>query len=181
MVQEVLGRVSVDEHVMSPLREGEIVRSPGMKYRHYAPQAKTVIYEGATDRVIAAICARYDAATAAGERVAILGFDGTVPHLYPYFFLDPEKQGAGGVVRCASYFCLALWRSEISSGRSTVFGSREKRYRRPLHADSLRFQESVARGSGERSLRQTPSYHTETPCIRQSPFIAAEKNGLPQF
>ena len=76
MVQEVLGRVSVDEHVMSPLREGEIVRSPGMKYRHYAPQAKTVIYEGATDRVIAAICARYDAATAAGERVAILGFDG---------------------------------------------------------------------------------------------------------
>ena len=76
MVEHVLGRVSVDEHVMSPLREGEIVRSPGMKYRHYAPQAKTVIYEGATDRVIAAICARYDAATAAGERVAILGFDG---------------------------------------------------------------------------------------------------------
>ena len=75
MVERVLGRVSVDEHVMSPLREGEIVRSPGMKYRHYAPQAKTVIYEGETARVIAAICARYDAATAAGERVAILGFD----------------------------------------------------------------------------------------------------------
>ncbi len=75
MVQAVLGRVSVDEHVMSPLAEGDVARSPGMKYRHYAPKAKTVIFEGERDRVIAAICARYDAATAAGERVAILGFD----------------------------------------------------------------------------------------------------------
>jgi len=75
MVREVIGRVRVDEHVMSPLREGEIVRSPGMKYRHYAPRARTVIYEGERGRVIEAICARYDAAEAAGERVAILGFD----------------------------------------------------------------------------------------------------------
>ena len=75
MVEEVLGRVEVDEHVMSPLAEGEAVRSPGMKYKHYAPQAKTVIYEGADEAVVAAICARYDAAEAAGERVAILGFD----------------------------------------------------------------------------------------------------------
>ena len=75
MVEEVLGRVEVDEHVMSPLAEGEAVRSPGMKYKHYAPEAKTVIFEGDADSVIAAICARYDAAEAAGERVAILGFD----------------------------------------------------------------------------------------------------------
>ena len=75
MVEEVLGRVEVDEHVMSPLAEGEAVRSPGMKYKHYAPQAKTIIFEGADEAVIAAICARYDEAEAAGERVAILGFD----------------------------------------------------------------------------------------------------------
>ena len=75
MVQKVLGRVQVDEHVMSPLQEGEAARSPGMKYKHYAPKAKTVIFEGAQEAVIAAICARYDAAQAAGERVAILGFD----------------------------------------------------------------------------------------------------------
>ena len=75
MVEEVLGRVEVDEHVMSPLAEGEAVRSPGMKYKHYAPVAKTVIFEGEAQQVVAAICARYDAAEAAGERVAILGFD----------------------------------------------------------------------------------------------------------
>ena len=75
MVQAVLGGVRVDEHVMSPLHEGEVARSPGMKYKHYAPRAHTVIYAGEEVRVVSAICARYDEAVNAGERVAILGFD----------------------------------------------------------------------------------------------------------
>ena len=75
MVKAVVGDVCVDEHVMSPLAEGDVVRSPGMKYKHYAPTAKTIIYGGAPENVIAAICAQYDEAEAAGERVAILGFD----------------------------------------------------------------------------------------------------------
>ena len=75
MVEQVIGGVRVDEHVMSPLEEGDIVRSPGMKYKHYAPKAKTVIFDGRAGAVIAAICARYDALIAAGEKPAILGFD----------------------------------------------------------------------------------------------------------
>ena len=75
MVEAVLGSVEVDEHVMSPLEEGEAVRSPGMKYKHYAPEARTVIFEGGEENVVRAICARYDEETARGERVAILGFD----------------------------------------------------------------------------------------------------------
>ena len=75
MVEAVVGCVAVDEHVMSPLQEGDIVRSPGMKYKHYAPKAKTVIFDGGAENVIAAIIARYDEAEAAGEKPAILGFD----------------------------------------------------------------------------------------------------------
>ena len=75
MVSMVLGNVAVDEHVMRPLESGEAARSPGMKYRHYAPQAKTVVYRGEAARVAAAICASYDAAIAAGERCVVLGFD----------------------------------------------------------------------------------------------------------
>ena len=75
MVHSVLGRVLVDEHVMSPLGEGDVARSPGMKYKHYAAEAKTVIFEGEEESVTAAICAAYDTALAQGERVAILGFD----------------------------------------------------------------------------------------------------------
>ena len=76
MVERLLGGVRVDEHVMSPLREGEAVRSPGMKYKHYAPEARTTIFEGEVQRVVPAICRAYDEALAAGERPAILGFDG---------------------------------------------------------------------------------------------------------
>lgn len=75
MVQEVIGGVRVDEHVMSPLREGDVVRSPGMKYKHYAPRAKTTIFEGEQTHVVEAICREYDEQTARGEHVAILGFD----------------------------------------------------------------------------------------------------------
>ncbi len=75
MVEQVLGSCEVDEHVMKPLEEGEAARSPGMKHRHYSPNAKTVIYEGEAAHVIAAICRHYDEALAAGERPCILGFD----------------------------------------------------------------------------------------------------------
>ena len=75
MVERVLGRVRVDEHVMSPLKEGDIARSPGMKYKHYAPKAKAIIFSGAPENVVAAICKRYDEQTEKGERVAILGLD----------------------------------------------------------------------------------------------------------
>ena len=75
MVRQVLGACEVDEHVMSPLKEGEIVRSPGMKHRHYSPEAKTVIYEGSAKSVIEAIIRHYDEAAAQGEKPCILGFD----------------------------------------------------------------------------------------------------------
>lgn len=75
MVKAVLGECEVDEHVMSPLKEGELVRSPGMKHRHYSPEAKTAIYEGEGNHVIAAICAAYDEALDKGEKPCILGFD----------------------------------------------------------------------------------------------------------
>ena len=75
MVEAVLGSCEVDEHVMSPLKEGELVRSPGMKHKHYSPEAKTVIYEGEAADVIAAIGAHYDEALAKGEKPCILGFD----------------------------------------------------------------------------------------------------------
>lgn len=61
MIERVTGAVRVDEHVMRPLEEGEVVRSPGMKYRHYAPKAQMEIYEGCPEAVAGAICTRYDA------------------------------------------------------------------------------------------------------------------------
>ena len=46
MLRAVAGDVDVDEAVLSPLREGVAVSSPGMKYKHYAPSARVILVRG---------------------------------------------------------------------------------------------------------------------------------------
>lgn len=48
------------------------VRSPGMKYRHYAPQTPCVLYEGNGEAVFAAVVQRVRAERSAGVRVGVL-------------------------------------------------------------------------------------------------------------
>lgn len=73
MVADVLGEVEVDGSVLRPIREGEIVRSPGMKYKHYAPNGSLVIVRGDETAVAEKINALYDATE--GKR-CILALDG---------------------------------------------------------------------------------------------------------
>lgn len=83
MIRDVLGEVEVDHTALSPLREGETARSPGMKYRHYAPRGKLILIDGEPLAVLGAMRERYAAETTRGHRVALLlpdslaqGFDG---------------------------------------------------------------------------------------------------------
>lgn len=76
MIQRVCGACEVDGAVMRPLKENEKPRSPGMKYRHYAPQGQLTIYHGEAEKVASAICAAYDQALADGHRPLILALDG---------------------------------------------------------------------------------------------------------
>ena len=46
-LEEVLGPVEVDGAVRRLLAQGEAPRAPGMKYRHYAPQAPVTVVRGA--------------------------------------------------------------------------------------------------------------------------------------
>ena len=50
-IAEICGGVTVDDAVLRPLREGERPRSPGMKYRHYAPTGALTIVQGGADAV----------------------------------------------------------------------------------------------------------------------------------
>lgn len=60
MIADALGEVEVDGSVLRPLKQGEIVRSPGMKYKHYAPDGSLVIVKGGAEKVAREICALYD-------------------------------------------------------------------------------------------------------------------------
>ena len=43
---DVLGDVAVDDAVLNPLKNNEAAASPGMKYKHYSPNAKITLVKG---------------------------------------------------------------------------------------------------------------------------------------
>lgn len=49
-LREALGQVDVDDAVLNPLKKGERVSSPGMKYKHYSPDADIVVLCGEYDK-----------------------------------------------------------------------------------------------------------------------------------
>lgn len=42
-IEEIVGAVEIDKHILNKTQEGQKILSPGMKYRHYAPNAKCVL------------------------------------------------------------------------------------------------------------------------------------------
>ncbi len=46
MLAEVLGEIAIDDAVFNKLAEGQKAASPGMKYKHYSPDAQVVIIKG---------------------------------------------------------------------------------------------------------------------------------------
>ncbi|MBR5539858.1 MAG: threonylcarbamoyl-AMP synthase [Clostridia bacterium] len=70
MLTQVVGNVEVDEAVTHELQAGATVSSPGMKYKHYAPNARVVLVKGSPD----AYTAYVNEHTAEG--VMALCFDG---------------------------------------------------------------------------------------------------------
>ena len=47
---DVLGEVDVDDAVLGQLAEGAVAASPGMKYKHYSPNAEVYIVDGTKER-----------------------------------------------------------------------------------------------------------------------------------
>ncbi len=57
MIAAVMGQASTDAAVTRSLAAGEQPKAPGMKYRHYAPKAPILLYEGAPEDSYAALAA----------------------------------------------------------------------------------------------------------------------------
>ena len=80
MLSQVTEKVEVDDAVTHELQAGATVSSPGMKYKHYAPNARVVLVKGSRDAYTAYVNAHAD------DSVMALCFDGeetglTVPFL----------------------------------------------------------------------------------------------------
>ena len=70
---EVLGDLVVDKAVTAQIDKDEVVKAPGMKYKHYAPQSEVVIVSGSREKAAAYIRAHFTP----GDRV--LCFEEEVP------------------------------------------------------------------------------------------------------
>ncbi|MBE5808406.1 MAG: threonylcarbamoyl-AMP synthase [Clostridiales bacterium] len=79
MIADIAGDCLVDGAVMRPLKEGERPRSPGMKYRHYAPKGALTLFAGHSADVAARIRREYDAARLEGHSPLILALEGDLP------------------------------------------------------------------------------------------------------
>lgn len=69
---EVLPNVVLDPSLEN-VKQGMIPRAPGMKYKHYAPEALMQVYTGMTDKVIKTIQLKAIQAIAERKRVAVIG------------------------------------------------------------------------------------------------------------
>ncbi len=74
MLEKVAGPVDVAGSVLRPLREGETALSPGMRYRHYAPDGQVTLVEGEEQAVVRALSALYADARRQGHRACVMCF-----------------------------------------------------------------------------------------------------------
>ena len=86
-LEEVLGEITVDKAVLSPLAAGEKPRAPGMKYRHYAPKAPVTVVTGPGEGTARYIRER------AGEHTGVICF-GEFAEAFPNCVVEPIGSSA---------------------------------------------------------------------------------------
>lgn len=73
-LEEVAKEVKVDKHVLTQVSHDEIVTSPGMKYRHYAPNTKCImIYGKQEEKMIEKINEVIDEQEKENKKVLVIG------------------------------------------------------------------------------------------------------------
>ena len=109
---QVLGDLVIDPAVTAPLRQDAVVRAPGMKYRHYAPQEPVLIVSGSREKAAAYIRAHFSP----GDRV--LCFEEELPL---YEDRDPLSYGREADVASLSAGLFAALRILDSPSVGKVF------------------------------------------------------------
>lgn len=71
MLEAVMGSVQVSSAVLAPLKGDGAAPSPGMKYKHYAPNAQVRIAGGSPRQAAENICTAYDIASLEGKTCMI--------------------------------------------------------------------------------------------------------------
>jgi L-threonylcarbamoyladenylate synthase len=87
-LRELLGDVGIDPAIASGHTASTPPRSPGMKYRHYAPKAAMLLVQGGAERVAAEIGKRAALHINEGIAVGILATDETTALYEPFLHIS---------------------------------------------------------------------------------------------
>ncbi|MBQ9326447.1 MAG: threonylcarbamoyl-AMP synthase [Clostridia bacterium] len=73
-LESVLGTVDLAPSILRPLGKNEVALSPGMRYRHYAPEGAITLVTGSEEEVLQALPRLYSQAVADGKTACVLCF-----------------------------------------------------------------------------------------------------------
>ncbi|MEA5004740.1 MAG: L-threonylcarbamoyladenylate synthase [Christensenella sp.] len=97
MIAQVAGDVRVHPSIMGEVEAGEVCASPGMKYKHYSPEAKVTVLTGDKKEVAKTVNTMYHNGRTQGKKTAVLCLDDCA-ELYPdikyIVFLGKDAHGA---------------------------------------------------------------------------------------
>lgn len=72
MLEEVVGKVTIDPAIIGPMDENAHPKAPGMKYRHYAPKGLLAIVSGDDDKVTEHINKCIEDGHNTGKRIGVI-------------------------------------------------------------------------------------------------------------
>ena len=143
MLEAVIGPVELASSILSPLKAGEQAASPGMKYRHYAPEADVLVGEGMPRQAANRIARAYDAAEAEGKRCMIFATEQTRAFYTgrQYVIIGDRKEP---LTLCANLFAKLR---EYSEEADIIFAEAL-----PEQGEGLAYMNRLLRAAGFRTL-----------------------------
>lgn len=144
MLEAVIGPVRVANAVLNPLGENETAASPGMKYRHYAPDCEVIVAEGSPRAAAAIINREYSRAEREGKNCVIFATEQTKGYYKGKKYVIIGDRDMPGTL-CASLF--AALRDD-SGGVDCIFAEAV-----PAEKQGLAYMNRLLRASGFTVLR----------------------------
>ena len=119
MISFVLGcEVAVAGSVLRPLKENETALSPGMRYKHYAPQALVTLVEGPEERVIPLLRKLCGEQAAMGKKYCVLCFS---EHVNALSSCNPHDIGSASSPSEIAHRLFDILRQLDEEGMEIVF------------------------------------------------------------
>jgi L-threonylcarbamoyladenylate synthase len=106
MLESVVGEVLIDPAIMNKPSKDLVPKSPGMKYRHYAPKAPVTIVKGELDNIVTYINNRTREFESNGYRVGVMATEENFENYSSKYKLSIGSRKHLGIIAANLFDCL---------------------------------------------------------------------------